>query len=257
LFFKKKNDIATKITIDFMKYACIIVDDEPLAAKLIAKHIASVSSLELIASCHDAIEAYEYIHKHRIDLMFLDIQMPRLSGIDFLYSLKNPPAVILTTAYKEYAIDAFELDVLDYLLKPISFDRFLKAIDKYIQLKSKEEMEVSQKPMPVLQSREEFFLFVKSDKKHHKISIFEIFYIEAYGEYIKIKLKNDETILSKDSMNGILEKLPQDKFFRCHKSYIVNFEHIHSFTTYAIDISGKSIPIGRSYKKEVMARLSN
>lgn len=253
----KKNDIATKTKTDFMKYACIIVEDEPLAAKLIAKHIENIESLEVVASCKDAIEAYEFINKHKIDLIFLDIQMPKLSGIDFLRSLKNPPAIILTTAYKEYAIDAFELDVLDYLLKPISFDRFLKAVDKFFQSKKLGEKEIPPQTISKQQEKEADFIFIKGDKKHHKTAFSEILYIEAYGEYIKIHLENEETIISKDSMNGFQEKLPVGKFFRCHKSFIVNFEHIHSFTTYAIEIPGKSIPIGRSYKKEVMQLLKN
>jgi DNA-binding LytR/AlgR family response regulator len=240
-----------------MKYTCIIVDDEPLAAKLIAKHIENIDSLQLLASCKDAIEAYEYINNHKIDLIFLDIQMPKLSGIDFLRSLKNPPAIILTTAYKEYAIDAFDLDVLDYLLKPISFERFLKAVDKFFQSKKLGEKGIPPQTISQQQEKEADFIFIKGDKKHHKTAFSEILYIEAYGEYIKIHLEKGETIISKDSMNAFQEKLPSGKFFRCHKFFIVNFEHIHSFTTYALEIAGNTIPIGRRYKKEVMQILKN
>ncbi len=233
-----------------MKYSCIIVEDEPLAAKLIARHLEKIESLELIAICKNAMEAFEIVNTKKIDLMLLDIQMPKLSGVDFLKSLSNPPSVIFTTAYKDYAIEGYDLNIVDYLLKPISFERFLKAIDKFLSLKSESKQTEQNFSVNVNPTTEKEFLFIKGDKKVVKVFFKDLLYIKGYSEYIKI-YTDKGTIITKDSLSAILERLPENHFFRVHKSYIVNTKHIHSFTSYSIEIKENTIPIGRTYKKEV------
>ena len=169
-----------------MKYSCIIVEDEPLAAKLIARHLEKIESLEVIAICKNAMEAFEIVNTKKIDLMLLDIQMPKLSGVDFLKSLSNPPAVIFTTAYKDYAIEGYDLNIVDYLLKPISFERFLKAIDKFLRLKSETKQTEQNFSVNVKPTEEKEFLFIKGDKKVVKVFFKDLLYIEGYSEYIKI-----------------------------------------------------------------------
>lgn len=229
-----------------MNVKCIIIDDEPLAIALIEAHVAKIPNLEVIATCNNALEGFEVLKSKPVDLMFLDIQMPLLTGIDFLKSLSNPPKVIFITAYREYAIESYELEVVDYLLKPISFDRFFKAINKYfktIESNYKTEAIISEK------DQNSGFIYVNVNKKHYKILFSEIIYAESLKDYIQIHTK-ETTIITKDKISDFKQKLPKN-FLRTHRSYIVNLNKITAYTAHDVEIGTLEIPIGVSYKKEV------
>ena len=229
-----------------MNVSCIIIDDEPLAIALIEAHVANFPNLEVIATCNNALEGFEVLKTKQVDLIFLDIQMPLMTGIDFLKSLSSPPKVIFTTAYREYAIESYELEVVDYLLKPISFDRFFKAIDKYFKT-------VENKPSKIVEIKEqeasERFMYVNANKKHHKILYSEILYAESLKDYVRIHT-DKTTVITKDKISDFEQKLP-DHFLRTHRSYIVNTNKITAYTAQDIEIDELEIPIGVSYKKQV------
>jgi len=235
-----------------MKTRCIIVDDEPLAIEAIQMHIKKFDSLKLVETCQDAFQAFEVLKRTKIDLMFLDIEMPEITGLDFIKSLKNPPRVILTTAYREYAIDAFNLNVVDYLLKPISFDRFMQAINKFYEQNSGDILISGEDdPSP---GRDVDHLFVRSDKKNVKIRYDEILYIESIKDYVKIVCKN-RTVISKILISEMEDKLSASSFLRIHRSYIIFIPNIEAFSHTHIDMPGKELPIGRNYKHEVLNTL--
>ena len=236
-----------------MKTRCIIVDDEPLASEAIQMHIEKFESLKIVAACTDAIQAFDILRNGRIDLMFLDIQMPEMTGLEFLKSIKNPPKVIFTTAYREYAIQAFDLDVVDYLLKPISFDRFMQAINKYFDSIPKEV--ILPEVIPVHTIKNDFF-YVKAEKKNVKIKYIDILYIESLKDYVKIVCK-DRTIISKIMIGNLIEQLPEEVFLRIHRSYIVYIPNIEAFSSISVEVPGKEIPIGRNYKNETLNTLHN
>ena len=238
-----------------MKTKCIIVDDEPLAIKLLKSHVEKVESLELVAECRNAMQAFDALRTKSVDLMFTDIQMPQMTGIDFLKSLSHPPKVIITTAYREYAIEGFELEVVDYLLKPIQFDRFFKAVNRYFQLVENEIKVFSEDPGEG-QKNKKPYVYVKENKKVVKIYLHDIYYIEGLGEYIKI-FTPDATIITKSSLTNVEEKLPSDMFVRTHRSFIANLTHVKAFSSVAIEVKDKKIeiPIGRTYKNEVLKAL--
>ena len=233
-----------------MKNRCLIVDDEPLARQLMMDHVSKLDDFELVGVCSNAMEALTALHNHKVDLMFLDIQMPQINGIDFLKTLKNPPKVIFTTAYREYALEGFELDVIDYLLKPITFERFLKSVNKYYQTKS-DSIQVVESGKP----NENSFIYVKENKMVKKILLDEILYIEGYSEYVRIYI-DDKRIITKASLTELEKKLPQDGFLRIHKSYIVSLTKITAFSASIIEIKNKELPIGRNYKNAVMKALN-
>lgn len=236
-----------------MKTRCILVDDEPLAIELMKGHIQKLDTFELVATCSNAMQAMETLRAHQVDLMFMDIQMPQITGLEFLKTLKNPPRVIICTAYREYAIEGFELDVVDYLLKPITFERFLKAVNKYYQF-SREEIQVVVASGGA-QTDENAFIYVKENKKVNKIALNDILYIEGLSEYVKLHLEG-RRIVTKASMSGLEEKLPDSQFIRIHKSYIVNTHKIVAFSANTIDLPDvKDLPIGRSYKNSVLKTL--
>jgi len=235
-----------------MKTRCIIVDDEPLAIEAIQMHVEKFDSLKLVANCMDAFQAFDILNKTRVDLMFLDIQMPEITGLDFLKSLKTPPKVILTTAYREYAIDAFDLNVIDYLLKPISFDRFMQAINKFYE-QSNSELLVPGNTFHIQGSNPDH-IFVRSDKKNVKIRFEEILYIESIKDYVKIICKS-RTIISKILISELESKLPTELFLRIHRSYIINIRNIEAYSHTHIEVPGKELPIGRNYKNEVINTL--
>lgn len=230
-----------------MKTKCIIIDDEPLAIALIEDHVSKFSNLEIVATCQNAIEGFEVLKSHQIDLIFLDIQMPMLTGIEFLKSLRNPPKVIFTTAYREYAIESYELDVIDYLLKPISFDRFFKAINKYFKIVETKSITVIAESKLDDSTRH---IYVNMNKKHHKILFADILYAESLKDYVRIHTL-DATIITKDKISSFEKKLPSF-FLRTHRSYIINSEKITAFTAQDIEIGDIEIPIGISYKKGVL-----
>lgn len=222
------------------KTKCIIVEDEPLAVKVLADYISQVPFLELTGTFKDAMLATEYLHTHTVDLMFLDIHLPKLKGMAFLKTLTNPPAVIITTAYHQYAVEGFALNVNDYLLKPIEFERFLVAVNKVRKKQSEPDL-TAQK----VESKDHLFLNVQ--KKKVKISFADILYIESQKEYIKIVTTKNE-FLSKLSTTEMERMLPSHLFKRIHRSYIVSVGKIDSYTADMVEVNGISIPIGREYR---------
>ena len=222
------------------KLRCIIVEDEPLAVKVLSDYILQVPFLELQAAFKNAILATEWLHSNSTDLMFLDIHLPKLKGMVFLKTLVSPPAVIITTAYHQYAVEGFELNVTDYLLKPIEFERFLVAVNKVRTVKAS--------PQRYLETtNENAHLFLNVQKKKVKILFSEIVYIESQREYIKIVTTKKE-YLSKMSTNEIEELLPSNLFKRIHRSFIVSVNKIESYTSEEVEVNGIAIPVGRGYK---------
>jgi two-component system, LytTR family, response regulator len=234
-----------------MKVRCLIVDDEPLAVDVIKNHLEKVDQLELVGTCKNAFEVYNYLQKKNVDLIFLDIHMPELKGTDLLKGLQNPPKVIFTTAYREYALEGFELNALDYLLKPISFERFMQAINKYFEQTNGEQ------DVTFHQSKraEDSFIYVREKNMVHKILTRDILYIESLSDYVIIYYFNKK-ITVRNTMTAIEEMLPHNEFARIHRSYIINIQHINKFTAHSISINEKELPIGPSYSKEVFKMLN-
>lgn len=228
------------------KIKCIVIEDEPLAVKVLTDYIAQVPFLELQASFKDAILATDYLRNTSTDLIFLDIHLPRLKGMAFLKTLSNPPAVIITTAYHQYAVEGFTLNVTDYLLKPIEFERFLVAVNK-VRTAHTEKQE------PADGTGGKDFVFINVQKKKVKILFSDIVYIESQREYIKITTTQGEYI-SKMSTHEIEAILPAHLFIRVHRSFIVSIRRIESYTAEMIEIGGVSIPIGKGYR-DGLARL--
>ena len=235
-----------------MKTRCLIVDDEPLAVELIRSHAEKIDSLKVVAECHTAMDAMNILRQQSVDLMLMDIQMPQITGLEFLKSLRNPPAVIITTAYREYALDGFDLNVVDYLLKPITFERFFRAINKYYQRSAPATVTTPAAGAP--ETTTSPFIYVKENKKVNKIYLEDIVYIEGLNEYIGIHTANGKLVV-KNSLNAIYEKLPENQFLRIHKSFIVSIPKIRSFTATSIEIGRQELPIGRSYKTEALKTL--
>ncbi|KZS42391.1 two-component system response regulator [Aquimarina aggregata] len=229
---------------------CLLIDDESPAISLLKNHIEMLNDLEVVGSCHSAIEAFEILKKKRVDLVFLDIEMPVLKGIDFLKTLKSPPKVIITTAYREYALEGYDLDIVDYLLKPISFDRFIKAVDRYYE----RTPGVSTNPVE-LTSNDAFF-FVNVNKKHIKIWYNDVLYIESLKDYIKIHTTHQKIVV-KSNIGKIEPQLPEEHFVRIHRSYIIAIDKITAYTQKDIEIDNIEIPIGSSYAAKVFALLSH
>jgi DNA-binding LytR/AlgR family response regulator len=235
-----------------MKTKCIIIDDEPLARDLMRNHISKLENFEIVAECGDAMKALQELRDKKVDIMFIDIEMPQITGIEFLKILKNPPKIIITSAYREYALDSFELDVVDYLLKPITFERFLKAVNKYYQ--ETQEETVVNVPVSDGSQKEEPFIYVKENKRLIKVNLGEILYVEGLSEYVQI-YTDRKKFITKTSMTNLEEKLPSDGFLRIHKSFIVSLSRIEAFTASTIEVPGKELPIGRSYKNSVLKTL--
>lgn len=232
----------------------IIVDDEPLAQDVLETYVEKVPELNLVQKCNNALEANEVLKKHDIDLMFLDIQMPQLTGIDFLKTLAHPPLVIFTTAYPNYAIEGFELNALDYLLKPISLERFMKAVNKamdQLELQRKDEGGTA----GVAATEEADFIFVKSDKKLVKVNFNDILYIEGLKDYVIIRMPNSR-VITLQTMKSLEEKLPSNIFRRIHRSYIVNIDRIEAVVGNMLEViekgQAKHLPIGKNYRDELL-----
>lgn len=221
---------------------CIIVEDEPLAVKVLAGYIAQLPFLNLQGAFKDAILATEYLRDHPVDLIFLDIHLPKLKGMAFLKTLAAPPAVIVTTAYHQYAVEGFNLNVTDYLLKPFEFERFLVAVNKVKTAQATTR--------PVQEDRAKDFIFLNVQKKKVKILFSEIAYIESQREYIRIVTPRKE-YLSKMSTHEIESLLPADLFKRIHRSFIVSIHKIESYTAEVVEVNGVAIPIGRGYREVV------
>ncbi|MCB0664197.1 MAG: response regulator transcription factor [Saprospiraceae bacterium] len=234
-----------------MEINTLIVDDEPLALDVLETYIQRMPELKLITRCANAFQANEALTSNSIDLMFLDIQMPQLTGIDFIKTLKNPPLVIFTTAFPNYAIEGFELDAVDYLLKPISADRFMKAANKAIeQIKLRQAKQGAE-----IGPDESEFIFVKADKKYVKVRYDEIIYIEGLKDYVIIKLLTGR-VITLQTMKSLEDKLPSKSFKRIHRSYIVNLDKINAIVGNMVDVleNGKSkhLPVGKNYRDDLL-----
>lgn len=234
-----------------MAINCMLIDDEPPAIELLKKHFSLLSDMEVVAVCYSAVEAFEVLKKQSIDLMFLDIQMPVLTGLDFLKTLRHPPKVIITTAYRDYALDGYDLDIVDYLLKPISFERFFRSIERYYQrIERINELSLikgNKKGVPS-------FMYVNINKKNHKVLFDTVLYIESLKDYVKIHTSSN-TIVIKGNIGSILQQLPPTLFLRVHRSYIIALDKITAYTAVDIEIGNIEIPIGVSYKELVVSCL--
>lgn len=231
-----------------MKTNCLIIDDEPLARKLIRNHIEKIENMVIVAECENAIKATEVLRNHHIDLMFTDIQMPEISGIEFLRTLEKMPSVIITTAHRKFALEGYELNVVDYLLKPVSFSRFVKALNKYFRLNSSLQ---NPNEIQVAHYSHTDYIYVRENKRYVKIPLKDILYVEGLGEYIQI-YTTIRKVITKLSFGELAEQLPQTDFIRIHKSFIISVHKVDAFTSHSVEIGNKTLAIGRRYKTEVL-----
>lgn len=236
---------------------CLLVDDEPPALAVIESHINMVDGLEIVGKCHNAIQAFGLLQSTPVDLLFLDIKMPKLLGTDFVRSLRQPPKIIFTTAYRDYAMDGFELDVLDYLLKPISFERFLRAVSKVMRTESVLPVagqtdwlpgQLGEKQTPVAENP---FLYFRADRKMVKVFLRDILYVESLKDYIKINTVSSRPLVVKQSISSLEEMLPETGFLRIHRSFLLAVDKITAYTPSHVELAGLELPIGRLYHKEV------
>ncbi|MBD2704603.1 response regulator transcription factor [Spirosoma sp. BT702] len=234
-----------------MNLRCLLVDDEPPALDVLEIYIESVEGLTVAARCENALQAFQVLQQQPIDLMFLDITMPKLLGTDFLRSLHNPPQVIITTAYREYALDGYELDVVDYLLKPIPLDRFLRAVGKVLKKNGKLEtpFQLPEKESPPQMS--EGCLFFRADRKLIKVFTNEILYIESLRDYVRIITTTSKPLIVKQSISTLEAMLPTNQFVRIHRSFITAISYIKSYTPRHVEVGSQELPIGRLYQKDV------
>ncbi len=236
---------------DIMRYKCIIVEDEPLAVEILENYLLNFPSIDVEAVCSNALIAMDVLKKNKIDLMFLDIRMPLISGIEFLKALSHPPKVIITTAYRDYAIEGYELDIIDYLLKPVSFERFVKAIDKFYLSQNRPSVLHSE---PEADEKQGKYIFVKCDRKYMKVLLDDIQFIESMKDYVIIHLQNKK-IITKQKISHYEETLPNDVFVRIHKSYIISIKNTEAVSPVSVEVGHKELPIGRNYKNSAFARL--
>ena len=236
-----------------MRIKCLIVDDEPPAREVLKRYVEEIPTMEMAGECANAIQAITILQQQTIDLIFLDIRMPQLNGTDFLKTLKNPPKIIFTTAYSEYALEGYELDIVDYLMKPIRFDRFLKAVNRSFPILGHKQ---PADQMPSTDERiNESFVYFRADRKMVKVLLNDILYIESMKDYIKV-VTTIGTIITKQSISSVETMLPDTLFLRTHRSFIVSIGKIKSFTNELIDIDKAEIPIGKLYRNGVMKYLS-
>ncbi len=233
------------------KINCIIVDDEPVAREILESHLGKIDRISVVASCRNAVEAFKAIHDHPVDLVFLDINMPDISGLSFARSMSGNFKVIFTTAYREYAVDGFNLKAVDYLLKPISFERLLQGINRYME----ENASLVTDQTAEIQDVKEGFMFIRSDRKMVKINFDEIVFIESLSDYVKIHLEDQKVLMTRDTISNIGSRLPHKNFLRVHRSYVVAVSKIETFTSDTIGIGKYEIPISRGYRDGVVKRL--
>lgn len=231
----------------------MIIDDEPIAIRVIKKHLSAFTDFEIVAECSNALEALPILSKRNIDLLFCDIQMPQITGVEFIRSLSHAPKVIFTTAYRDYAFDAFELNVVDYLLKPISFERFTKAINNFLELQNLKSGVQNQSNS---EDQKLDYIFLKADKKHYKINLCDILYFESMGDYVIVFTVNKK-IVTKERIGNLANELPKNTFLQIHRSYIVSVSKIESVGPGFIEINKNKLPVGRSYKPELSKLLLN
>ena len=235
-----------------MKIECVIIDDEPIAREIIREYISKLDELETIAEFKKATEAISFLNENKTDLLFLDINMPEINGINFARSLSNPPAIIFTTAYREFAAEGFELQAVDYLVKPIPFERFLKAVNHYFKLHSKS---VEMTTAEIHERHVEEFILLKDSKKTHKVFLSDIKHIESDGDYIRFYLHNRK-IMVRGSLSSMEVSLPPSLFLRIHNSYMINLKKVNALTVYSVEIDSTALPISRSHKEKVLKILN-
>lgn len=231
------------------QFKCLLIDDEPPALEILRRYVQTMPMLQIVAECHHAIAAFELLKKTPVDLVFLDINMPQLLGTEFLKSLTHPPKIIFTTAFREYAVDGFELGAIDYLLKPYSLERFIRAVDKVLDLK--QPSIASHKTML---PRMEKFLYVRADRKMVKVMVNEILYVESLKDYIRIVMAGHQ-VVTRQTITSLEEMLPDDEFLRIHRSFIVPVRRIDSYSQHAVYIHKFELPVGPLYRYELMKRL--
>lgn len=234
-----------------MKIKCLLVDDEPLALDALESLIQKIPELEIIGKCQNAVDALQLIHNEKIDLLLLDIQMPEITGIELLKSLAHPPRVIFTTAYREYAVEAFELDVIDYLVKPISLERLIRSINRYHDRISQQNSLQTSGSEPSSKR-----ITIYSDKKNYRVKTSSILYVEGLKDYAMVYTDNGR-LITRQTLKNLEDILSDEDFIRVHRSYIVPFHRLDSWTTYSVSIKDKEIPVGRTYRKTIMDLLEN
>ncbi len=236
-----------------MKLRCLLIDDEPPALKVLETYISSINGLEIVGQCANAIDALGVLHRSTVDVIFLDIKMPRILGTEFLKNLSQPPKVIFVTAYREFAIDGFELDAVDYLVKPVSFERFFKAITKLNRM-------VGKGPgfIPAEETRTSAaFVYLKVDREMKKVFVNEIEYLESWKDYVMLYLIGGQHFLVKQSISAMENLLSEHKFLRIHRSYIISMDKVSGYNALCIHLQSREVPVGRLYKQQVMERLQN
>jgi DNA-binding LytR/AlgR family response regulator len=230
---------------------CIIVDDEPVAREVLETHLGKIDHIHVVASCKNALEAFQVINSQPVDLVFLDINMPEISGLSFAKSMSRNLKIIFTTAYRDYAVDGFDLRAVDYLLKPISFERLLQGINKYLE----ENPEVSHSDSSEFKIEKDDSIFVRADRKMVKVNFKEILFIESLSDYIRIHLEDNKVLTTRETLSNVETRLPQNDFIRTHRSFVVSIACIETFTSETIGIGKHEIPISRSFRDQVVKRL--
>jgi two-component system response regulator LytT len=229
--------------------SCIIVEDEPPAIKVLKRYAEKMGELDIVGIYQNPLEALQELRQTEVDLLFLDINLPDLNGIELLKSLKNPPKVIFTTAYSEFALEGFELQITDFLLKPYSFDRFVKAIQKVLQ-----EIETEKKLQEWSAAKESDVLVIKADRKIYRLPFEEVLLLQAYGDYVKIQTTNKQ-LVPKETLNKLEKLLPEDQFIRIHRSYIIALSKVEYVEGNMVHIGDKNIPVGKSFREEFLKRI--
>ncbi len=230
-----------------MSVKAIIVDDEPLAITVMEGYLSRIPGIDIVATFNDGLPAFDFLQENTVDLVFLDVEMPKLTGIELVRCLQHPPVVIITSANRDYAIEGFELNVADYILKPVTFERLLKAYSKAMELIGKHSND---------REHHDEFLLLKESKKNIRVKIDEILYIESLKDYVKVVTAN-RTVITKQSISSFEEQLDKTRFLRVHRSFIVALKHIQAFSSVSIEINDIEIPIGRLYKEEVIKVLES
>lgn len=235
-----------------MKIRCLLIDDEPPALKVLQSHMSQIGGLEVVGVCNNAVEAIDVLHRKTVDVLFVDIKMPKILGTDFLRSLSHPPKVIFVTAYRDYAVEGFELDAVDYLVKPVSFERFLKAVNR---LKRSADT-ASPEEQKLYAPNPDAFVYVRADRTMQKVVLNDILFIESWKDYVKFIFTPNKYLLVKQPIGAIESLLSGHKFLRVHRSYIVSLNKISGYSNTTVKLGATEIPIGRLYKQSVMTQLA-
>jgi DNA-binding LytR/AlgR family response regulator len=235
-----------------MKLQCLLVDDEPPALEVLESYVREVTHLQLVGTCENALQAFDALQRHPVDLLFLDIKMPKMLGTDFLRSLRHPPRVIFTTAYREYAYEGFELDAVDFLLKPVSLERFLKAVAK-VSPTDGNSVATPAEPQPLINP--DAFLYFRVDRKMVKVMLRDVLFVEGLKDYVKIHSVTGPPLVVKQTINGMEEKLTASNFLRVHRSYIVALDKVRTYDLRHLEVAQHEVPIGRLYRQQVSEAL--